>query len=241
MKKINESVLLSTGNATSLMVFVELAYMVEKQRGMLDTAFPSIGRIGLYKMMKGFASNPIYTEKKDQMFGMSERFYNNGPLKALYKTLAFLSSKPTKEDESDQRVQDINSVLSKIERMINGKLTNEEKELFTSLEDTIDNYSDKLNSNLDGSIQGSIGAEEPEEKPKEEPKPEEKPKEEPKPEEKPKEEPKPEEKPKEEPKPEEKPKEKSIDKPKTEEQFRSIIKRLVKETLRGYEKKFGKL
>lgn len=233
MKKINEAATLSTGNATSLMAFIDVAYVVEKQRGMLDTAFPKIGRVGIYKMMKGFASNPSYQENKDKMLGMSERFYNNGPLKALYKTLAFLGSKPTKEEESDQRMQDVNRVLSKIERMINGKLTNEEKELFTSLEDTIDNYSDKLNSSLDGTIQSSIGSEEP--------KPEEKPAEEPKPEEKPKEEPKPEEKPKEEPKPEEKPKEEPTEKPKTEEQFKSLIKRLVKETLRDYEKKFGKL
>ena len=250
MKTINESPLLSTGNATSLMAFIEIAYMVEKQRGMLDVAFPQIGRVGLYKMMKGFASNPSYQDNKDKMLGMSERFYNNGPLKALYKTLAFLGSKPTKPEEANNRMQDINRVLSKIERMINGKLTNEEKELFSSLEDTIDNYSDKLNSSLGGSIESSIGSEEPapEEKPAEEPKEEPKP-EEPKPEEKPaeepKEEPKPEEKPaeepKEEPKPEEKPKEEPTEKPKTEEQFRSLIKRLVKETLRDYEKKFGKL
>ena len=240
MKKINESVLLSAGNATSLMVFIELAYMIEKRRGMLQVAFPGMGATGIYKMLKGFASNPTYTEKKDQMYGMSERFFNNGPLKALYKTLAFLVSKTTTQEESNQRVQDINRVLSKIERMINGKLTNEEKELFTSLEDTLDNYSDSLNSNIDGSIQGSIGAEE---EPKPEEKPEETPIEEPKPEEPketPKEEPKPEEPketPKEEPNTEEKPKEKT----KTEEQFKSLIKRLVKETLRDYEKKFGKL
>lgn len=237
MKTINESPLLSTGNATSLMAFIEIAYMVEKQRGMLDVAFPQIGRVGLYKMMKGFESNPSYQDNKDKMLGMSERFYNNGPLKALYKTLAFLGSKPTKPEEANNRMQDINRVLSKIERMINGKLTSEEKELFSSLEDTIDNYSDKLNSSLGGSIESSIGSEEPapEEKPAEEPKPEEKPAEEPK------EEPKPEEKPAEEPKPEEKPTEEPEEKPKTEEQFKSLIKRLVKETLRDYEKKFGKL
>lgn len=231
MKKINEAILLSTGNATSLMVFIELAYMIEKRRGMLQVAFPAIGSNGLYKMMKGFASNPSYAENKDKLYGMSERFFNNGPLKALYKTLAFLSSKPTEQSESDNRIQDINRVLSKIERMINSKLTNEEKELFTSLEDTIDNYSDKLNSSLGGSIESSIGSEEPapEEKPAEEPNPEEKPAEEPK------------EKPAEEPKPEEKPAEEPKEKPKTEEQFKSLIKRLVKETLRGYEKKFGKL
>lgn len=236
MKKINESVLLSAGNATSLMVFIELAYMIEKRRGMLQVAFPEIGPTGLYKMMKGFSSNPTYTEKKDQLYGMSERFFNNGPLKALYKTLAFLASKPTKKDESDQRVQDINRVLSKIERMINGKLTNEEKELFTSLEDTIDNYSDSLNSNLNGSIEGSIGSEE---EPEPEEKPEDSPAEEPKPEEKPTEEPteEPKETPKEEPNTEKKPEEKV----KTEEQFKSLIKRLVKETLHEYEKKFGKL
>jgi hypothetical protein len=236
MKRIHEATLLSTGNATSLMVFIDLAMVVEKQRGMLSVAFPSLGNKGINKMLRGFASNEMYGEKKEQLLGISERFYNNGPIKALYKTLAFLSSQSTKPEEADKRMGDVNRVLSKIERMINGKLTNEEREMFSQMEDSLDNVSDGLNSNLNSSLESTVGQEEPspeekpEEKPKEEPKPEEKPKEEPKPEEKPKEEPKPAETPKEEPKPEEKPKEK------TEEQFRSLIKRLVRESLKEFQK-----
>ena len=229
MKKMNETIMLSVGNATSLMVFIDLAYYIEKQRGMLSVAFPSIDNRGIYKMLKGFGSSETYSQHKDQLLGMSERFFNNSGLKLLYKTLSVISSKQTPTAEEDARMQDINRVLSKIERMINSKLTNEEKELFSSMEGALDNYSDSLNSSLNSSIQTSVSVEEP--------KPEEKPKEEPKPEEKPKEEPKPEETPKEEPKAEEEPKEKV----KTEEQFKSLIKRLVKETLRDYEKKFGKL
>ena len=246
MKRINEATLLSSGNATSLMVFIDLAMVVEKQRGMLSTAFPKLGNKGINKMLRGFASNETYTDKKEQLLGISERFYNNGPIKALYKTLAFLSSQPTKPEESDKRMQDVNRVLSKIERMINGKLTNEEREMFSQMEDSLDNFSDGLNSNLNSSLESSVGQEEPspEEKPEEEPKPEEKPKEEPKPEEKPKEEPKeepkPEEKPKEEPKPVETPKEEPTaeeqPKEKTEEQFRSLIKRLVRESLKEFQK-----
>lgn len=237
MKKINEAATLSTGNATSLMVFIELGSMIENQKGMIQVAFPQLGRSGIYKMIKGFSSNPTYQEKKDQIVGMSERFYNNSALKALYKTLAFVVAKPTKPEEESARMEDVNRVLSKIERMINNKLTDEEKELFSTIEDGIDGYGDSLNSNLDDSIQSSTSSEEPapEEKPTEEPTPEETPKEEPKPEEKPKEEPK--ETPKEEPNTEKKPEEKV----KTEEQFKSLIKRLVKETLHDYEKKFGKL
>lgn len=240
MKRIHEATLLSAGNATSLMVFIDLAMVVEKQRGMLSVAFPSLGNKGINKMLRGFASNEMYGEKKEQLLGISERFYNNGPIKALYKTLSFLSSQSTKPEESDKRMQDVNRVLSKIERMINGKLTNEEREMFSQMEDSLDNVSDGLNSNLNSSLESTVGQEEPApeekpeekpaEEPKEEPKPEEKPKEEPKPEEKPKEEPKPAETPKEEPKPEEKPKEK------TEEQFRSLIKRLVRESLKEFQK-----
>jgi hypothetical protein len=257
MKKINEAVLLSTGNATSLMVFIELAYMIEKQRGMLSVAFPKLGNRGLLKMMKPFSSNETYLEKKDQLLGMAERFNNNAPLKLLYKTLAFLSDKKTTPEESDARMQDINRVLSKIERMINGKLTSDEKELFSSMEDSIDNMSDSLNSNLNNSIESSVGTEEPEEapaeepseqptdkekseedpsvSPKTEPKPAETPTSEPNKTEKPKEEPKSADTPKEQPKPTETPEEPK-DKEKTEEQFRSLIKRLVRESLRDYNK-----
>ena len=236
MKRINEAILLSTGNATSLMVFIDLAMAIERQRSMLSVAFPTLGNKGINKMLRGFSSNEMYGEKKDQLLGISERFYNNGPIKALYKTLAFLSSQPTKPEESDKRMGDVNRVLSKIERMINGKLTNEEREMFSQMEDSLDNFSDGLNSNLNSSLESSVGQEEPApeekpaEEPKEEPKPEEKPKETPKPEEKPKEEPKPAETPKEEPTAEEQPKEK------TEEQFRSLIKRLVRESLKEFEK-----
>jgi hypothetical protein len=232
MKRIHEATLLSTGNATSLMVFIDLAMVVERQRGMLSLAFPTLGNKGINKMLRGFASNEMYGEKKEQLLGISERFYNNGPIKALYKTLAFLSSQSTKPEESDKRMEDVNRVLSKIERMINGKLTNEEREMFSQMEDSLDNFSDGLNSNLNSSLESSVGQEEPapEEEPKEEPKPEEKPKETPKPEEKPKEEPKATETPKEEPTADEQPKEK------TEEQFRSLIKRLVRESLKEFKK-----
>jgi hypothetical protein len=240
MKRIHEATLLSAGNATSLMVFIDLAMVVEKQRGMLSIAFPTLGNKGINKMLRRFASNQMYGEKKEQLLGISERFYNNGPIKALYKTLSFLSSQSTKPEESDKRMQDVNRVLSKIERMINGKLTNEEREMFSQMEDSLDNVSDGLNSNLNSSLESTVGQEKPApeekpeekpaEEPKEEPKPEEKPKEEPKPAETPKEEPKPAETPKEEPKPEEKPKEK------TEEQFRSLIKRLVRESLKEFQK-----
>lgn len=240
MKRINEATLLSSGNATSLMVFIDLAMAIEKQRGMLSVAFPNLGNKGINKMLRGFASNETYSDKKEQLLGISERFYNNGPIKALYKTLAFLSSQPTKPEEADKRMGDVNRVLSKIERMINGKLTNEEREMFSGMEDSLDNFSDGLNSNLNSSLESSIGKEEPapEEKPEE--KPAEEPKAEPKPEEKPKEEPKPEEKPKEEPKATETPKEEPTadeqPKEKTEEQFRSLIKRLVRESLKEFQK-----
>lgn len=227
MKKINEAVMLSPGNATSLMIFIDLAYYIEKQRGMLSLAFPSIGTRGLHKMLSGFGGNEVYTQNKDQLLGMSERFYNNSGLKVLYKTLAQLASQQVTPEEEAAKTQDVNRVLSKIERMINSKLTNEEKELFSSLEDTVDNYSDSLNSSLNSSMQSAVTPEEPVEEPTEEP------------EEAPAKVPteKPEETPTEEPKSEEEP----TEKPKTEEQFKSLIKRLVKETLRGYEKKFGKL
>jgi hypothetical protein len=240
MKRIHEATLLSAGNATSLMVFIDLAMVVEKQRGMLSIAFPTLGNKGINKMLRRFASNQMYGEKKEQLLGISERFYNNGPIKALYKTLSFLSSQSTKPEESDKRMQDENRVLTNIDRRIHGKLTNEEGEMFSQMEDSLDNVSDGLNSNLNSSLESTVGQEKPApeekpeekpaEEPKEEPKPEEKPKEEPKPAETPKEEPKPAETPKEEPKPEEKPKEK------TEEQFRSLIKRLVRESLKEFQK-----
>lgn len=231
MKKLNEAAILSTGNATSLMVFIDIAYYIKNQKGMLSLAFPNIGNRDLYKMTRGFANNPAYSENQEQLIGISERFYNNSSLKGLYKTLAVLASKETTPSESAARMQDLNLVLSKIERFITGKLTNEERELFSSMEDSIDNYSDSLNSNLNSSIE-STTKEEPEETPAEEPveEPAEEPKEE-----------KPEETPAEQPETtEEEPEEKTTvaqPKEKTEEQFRSLIKKLVRESIRQQRRK----
>jgi hypothetical protein len=230
MKQLHEETLLSAGNATSLMVFIDLATVVEKQRGMLSVAFPKLGNKGVYSMLKSMSQNQVYTDKKEQLIAIAERFYNNGPIKALYKTLAFLTSKETPQAESDKRMQDINRVLSKIERMINGKLTSEEREMFSQMEDTLDGFSDNLNSNLNTSITSTVKQEEP---PAEEPeeKPEEKPAETPKPEETPAEEPKATETPKPEEKPADEPKPTETEKTKTEESFRRIVKRLVRESL----------
>lgn len=232
MKKLNEAAILSTGNATSLMVFIDIAYYIKNQKGMLSLAFPNIGNRDLYKMTRGFANNPAYSENQEQLIGISERFYNNSALKGLYKALAVLASKETSPSESDARMQDLNLVLSKIERFITGKLTNEERELFSSIEDSIDNYSDSLNSNLNSSVESTTKEEEPEETPAEEPveEPTEEPKEE-----------KPEETPAEQPETtEEKPEEKTTvaqPKEKTEEQFRSLIKKLVRESIRQQRRK----
>lgn len=234
MKQLNEQTNIEAGKSTSLMIFIELAYFLEKQRGTLSVAFPELGNRGLFRLLRKLVSNPIYTQNKEELLGISERFFNNTSLRSLYKTLAFLDSKNAKADGDDNRIQDINRVLSKIERMITSKLTSQEKQLFSSFEPTIQKYGDNLNSLL-SSVSETPPTEEP--TPDEEPKPEEKPVEKPEPTEPQKDEPSTEPSVKKEPEDTEKPNEKK----KTEEQFKSLIKRLVKETLVDYEKKFGKL
>lgn len=240
-------------------LFVDLYSLSTKKGGMMLNMFPNVGTKKLYRWLGAFPTSQSFSKNTDLLKGMSQKFGANSNLKTLYRVINTLKTKQTEPEKNDSRINDIQLVMSKIERIIKSKLTPEEKQLFATVSSELEDAAD----NAGKSIEGSVGAsttkpevpqepqqpeveptqkapektpeEEPTEKPAEEPKtePTAKPAEKPAPKEKPAEEPKAEEEPEEEEEEKTGGKEKkeSITYEEYEQHLKSLIKEIVKKKL----------
>lgn len=244
-------------------LFVDVYSLATKKGGMMTIMFPNVGAKKLYRWLGDFPMGQTFSSNSEKLKQISQRFGGNSTLKTLFRVVNTLKTKETEQEKNDSRINDIQLVMSKIERVIKSKLTPEEKQLFTLISSELEDAADNAGKSIEGSVGASTKTPEPVAQPTEpEPKttqepskpveqPEEKPEETPeeKPEETPEEKPTP-EKPEEKPaaeKPagetEEKPEEEEEEAGKKEkkesisyEQYEQHLKSLVKEIVR---KKLG--
>lgn len=242
-------------------LFVDLYSLSTKKGGLMLNMFPNVGAKKLYRWLGAFPTSQSFSKNADLLKGMSQKFGTNSNLKTLYRVINTLKTKQTEPEKNDSRINDIQLVMSKIERIIKSKLTPEEKQLFATVSSELEDAADNAGKSIEGSVGASTVKPEvpqepqqpeteptqkapekaPEEKPAEEPKTE--PTAEPKPEKSPAPKEKPAEKPAEEPKAEEKPEEEeeektggkekkeSITYEEYEQHLKSLIKEIVKKKL----------
>jgi DNA polymerase III gamma/tau subunit len=262
-KPIDEGLATDITSQMLYCLFVDVYSLATKKGGLMTIMFPNVGAKKLYRWLGDFPMSQTFSSNSDKLKQISQRFGGNSTLKTLFRVINTLKTKETEQEKNDARINDIQLVMSKIERVVKSKLTPEENQLFTLISSELEDAADNAGKSIEGSVGASTKtpepvaqptepepkttqepskpAEEPVEKPEEKPAPE-------KPEEKPAPE-KPEEKPAPE-KPEEKPAGETEEKPEEEEesdkkekkesisyeQYEKHIKSLVKEIVR---KKLG--
>ena len=239
-KPIDEGLATDITSQMLYCLFVDVYSLATKKGGMMTIMFPNVGAKKLYRWLGDFPTSQTFSSNSEKLKQISQRFGGNSTLKTLFRVINTLKTKETEQEKNDARINDIQLVMSKIERVVKSKLTPEENQLFTLISSELEDAADNAGKSIEGSVGASTKtpepvaqptepepkttqepskpAEEPVEKPEEKPAPE-KPEEKPAPE-KPEEKPAP-EKPEEKPapeKPEEKPAGETEEKPEEEEE-----------------------
>ena len=135
-------------------LFVDVYSLSTKKGGLLLNMFPNVGAKKLYRWMGGFPNSESFSKNSELLKNMSQRFGGNSTLKTLFRVINTLKTKETEQEKNDGRINDIQLVMSKIERVIKSKLTPEEKQLFATISSELEEAAD----NAGKSVEGSVGA-----------------------------------------------------------------------------------
>ena len=159
---------LTEGIATDLtptmkmVYFVDLGNFLNKKVGMMIYMFPNVGGKKLYRWIRTVDASETYNNNKEKFESISSRFINDETLSKLYKTVNTLKEQETPSEENDARVKDIMLVFRKINRYIKDQLTQEEKTLFSEIQNAIGSAASNASKSLEGSIGASTSQAEPE-------------------------------------------------------------------------------
>lgn len=135
-------------------LFVDIYSLATKKGGMMTIMFPNVGAKKLYRWLGDFPMSQTFTTNSEKLKQISQRFSANSTLKTLFRVVNTLKTKETEQEKNDSRINDIQLVMSKIERVIKSKFTPEEKQLFTLISSELEDAAD----NAGKSIEGSVGA-----------------------------------------------------------------------------------
>lgn len=172
--KINEGIG-DSSSALKYIAFADAGSYVTRGNGMLSTIFPELGPAQVAKWFREIGRTESFKKNEGSFKSISSRFSSSPALKGLYITLKALKKKEVSDEEKESHESDIELVLNKISKIIGGKMTEEDSELFNSVSDELSEIAEEISSSLEGSLSVSEPSEEPEEEPEE---PEEEPEEE---------------------------------------------------------------
>lgn len=199
-KQLREGLADNISSSLLYAFFVDLYPLVNKKGGLSTIMFPNVGMKKLSRWVEAIAGSEAYTKNEEALKAVFMRLGASSSLKTLYRAVNTLKSKQTNSSDNEQRISDLELLVSKIGRVIKSKLTQEERSIFSQLSSELDTAADNAAKSIEGSVGASTVTPAPEEEPAAEPKQEpaaenpEQPAEEPVPTEKP-EAPAPEEKP----------------------------------------------
>lgn len=170
-KRLNEEVETSGENFINYISVIDSTEILNNNRSMLNFIFPDVKMNKLITWYDELANSEQYQKKEDRskLEAINSRFYGDGTLKLLYRSLNALLTQPLTEPEKVDRDKDVKKLIRKIGTYIKQRLTDDDKEIvekmFPALQSTDNIIEDKIEQVLLSSMQGK---QEPEEKPSEE-------------------------------------------------------------------------
>lgn len=150
--------------------FIDMYPIVNRRGGLLTIMFPNVGSKKLSRWLKGAEGSDLYTQNAQRMEEIYRKMSAVSSLKTLYRAVNVLKSKETPQAENETRINDLNLLMSKIERVIKAHLSNEDKQLFNSISSLLSPAANDAAKSIEGSVGASTQApEEPVAEPTEEP------------------------------------------------------------------------
>lgn len=153
-KSINEEIQTSNENYLNYFAVIDATEVLQNNRSMINFLFPEMKVNKLINWYSSFAQSDIYNkkEKRNKLESINSRFYGDGTLKLLYRSLNTLINEPYTEPEKIDRDSDVKKLIKKIGVYIKQKLTDDDKEVvdefLPELQTVIDNINDKIESTL---------------------------------------------------------------------------------------------
>lgn len=176
MKRIlKEEVEASNENFLNYIAVIDSTEIIQNNRSMMNYIFPDVKINKLLSWYDGFSQSEQYQKKEDRskLEAINSRFYGDGTLKLLYRSLNALLSEPYTEPEKMSRDKDVKKLIRKIGIYIKQKFTDDDNQIIQkmipALESTTQSIEDKIESKLLSSMKSE---EEPEEEPKQPEEPE---------------------------------------------------------------------
>lgn len=170
-KRLNEEIETSNENFINYFAVIDATEVLQNNRSMLNFLFPDIKVNKLINWYASLAQSDIYNkkEKRTKLESINSRFYGDGTLKLLYRSLNALLNEPYTEPEKVDRDSDVKKMIKKISIYIQKKLTDDDKELISEFFSEMEIVAGKINDKIESMLLSSMKTkEEPDEEPSKE-------------------------------------------------------------------------
>ena len=165
---ISEEIQTSNENFLNYFSIIDATEILQNNRSMITFLFPDIKINKLINWYSSFAESDIYNkkDKRNKLESINSRFYGDGTLKLLYRSLNALINEPYTEPEKVDRDSDVKKLIKKISIYIQQKLTDDDKEIVSEFLPELQTVTNNINDKIESVLLSSMKSEE---KPEEEP------------------------------------------------------------------------
>jgi hypothetical protein len=167
-KYINEEIETSNENFLNYIAVIDATEILQNNRSMINFLFPDVKINKLINWYASLAQSDVYNkkDKRSKLESINSRFYGDGTLKLLYRSLNALINEPYTEPEKVDRDSDVKKMIKKISIYIQKKLTDDDKEVIGEFFSELEKVASKINDKIESVLLSSMKSEE---KPEEEP------------------------------------------------------------------------
>lgn len=152
------------------LILIDSTEILQNNRGMIFHLIPNIKLQKVLQWYESLSESENYGNKdnRTKLESISSRFYDDGTLKILYKSLRQLITMPYTEPDKVSHDKDVKKMIKKISIYIQQRLTDSDKELFEKIESDLNDATKNLSDKIDSIVLSSMGSpeeSEPEENP----------------------------------------------------------------------------
>jgi hypothetical protein len=144
------------------LILIDSTEILQNNRGMIFHLIPNIKLQKILQWYQSLSESENYGNKdnRTKLESISSRFYDDGTLKILYKSLRQLITMPYTEPDKVSHEKDVKKMIKKISIYIQQRLTDSDKELFEKIESDLNDATKNLSDKIDSIVLSSMGSSE---------------------------------------------------------------------------------
>jgi hypothetical protein len=144
------------------LILIDSTEILQNNRGMIFHLIPNIKLQKILQWYQSLSESENYENKdnRTKLESICSRFYDDGTLKILYKSMRQLITMPYTEPDKISHDKDIKKMIKKISIYIQQRLTDSDKELFEKIESDLNNATKNLSDKIDSIVLSSMGSSE---------------------------------------------------------------------------------